>query len=83
VIIEYVNKALERSTYKQLEDGTWFAEIPEFEGVWANAGTVEACRRELVEVLEEWLVFKLRDQDAIPVLDGIQLRIIDQAPLCV
>ena len=78
MIIEYVNKALERSTYRQLEDRTWFAEIPGFEGVWANAGTVEACRRELVEVLEEWLVFKLRDHDAIPVLDGIQLRITEE-----
>lgn len=52
---------------------TWFAEIPDFPGVWANGATVEACRRELVEVLEEWLILKLRDRDPIPVLDGIEL----------
>jgi predicted RNase H-like HicB family nuclease len=41
-----------------LEDGTWFAEIPGFEGVWANSKTVENCRNELIEVLEEWLILK-------------------------
>lgn len=77
MILEYVNKALERSVYKKLEDGTWFAEIPGFEGVWANAATVESCRRELVEVLEEWLLLKLRDHDAIPTLDGVDIRITE------
>ena len=33
---------------KMLDDQTWFAEIPGFEGVWANAATVEACRSEFV-----------------------------------
>lgn len=49
-----------------MEDGTWFAEIPHFEGVRANGQTVEQCRKELMEVLEEWLILKLRDKDPIP-----------------
>jgi len=69
MILEYVNKALEKSSYKKLKDGTWFAEIPGFEGVWSNAPNVEACRKELVEVLEEWLILKLRDNEAIPSLE--------------
>jgi predicted RNase H-like HicB family nuclease len=56
MISEYIQRALEKAQYKVLEDGTWFAEIPGFEGVWANAATVEECRHELMEVLEEWLV---------------------------
>ena len=70
-----MNKAIERSSYKRLDDGSWFAEIPGFDGVWANAVTVEACRKELLEVLEEWLLLKVRDGDEIPSIDGIQLRI--------
>lgn len=35
------------AAYKTLEDGTWFAEIPKFPGVWANGKTVESCRKEL------------------------------------
>jgi predicted RNase H-like HicB family nuclease len=45
---------LKNSKYKMLDDGTWFVEIPGFEGVWANSDTVEDCRMELIEVLEEW-----------------------------
>jgi len=52
----YMEKALERAEYKKLDDGSWFAEIPGFSGVWANAPTVEACRKELLEVLEGWLL---------------------------
>lgn len=77
MILDYVNKSLEKSTYKQLEDGTWFAEISGFEGVWANGPTVEACRRELVEVVEEWLILKLGDNDPIPPIEGIEIKITE------
>jgi predicted RNase H-like HicB family nuclease len=53
-----------------LEDGTWFVEIPGFEGVWANGNTVEDCRLELIEVLEEWLILKLKDDDPVPVVNN-------------
>lgn len=61
MLTEYIQSALRRSVYKQLEDQTWFAEIPGLEGVWANADTVEACRTELSEVLEEWGVVAIED----------------------
>jgi predicted RNase H-like HicB family nuclease len=66
MLTEYIQKALEKAHYKVLEDGTWFAEVPSFQGVWANANTVEECRHELMEVLEEWLILKIRDRDPIP-----------------
>lgn len=53
MLSKYIQSALGRSVYKQLDDQTWFAEIPGFEGVWANAATVEAYRTELAEALEE------------------------------
>lgn len=34
-------------------------------GVWANGKTLEACRAELKEVLEEWLVLKIRRGERI------------------
>jgi len=79
MLTEYIQAALRHSVYKQLEDQTWFAEIPGFEGVWANAVTVEACRSELAEVLEEWLLLKIHDHDPIPSLDGLDLTIAWQA----
>jgi len=79
MLVKYMQKALERAQYRKLDDGTWFAEIPGFAGVWADAPTVEACRGELLEVLEEWLLLKLRDGDPIPVIDGIELKIAEVA----
>jgi len=76
---EYIKKALEKALYKVLEDGTWFAEIPGFQGVWANASTVEECRHELKEVLEEWLVLKIRDRDPIPDIEGLTIRVKEVA----
>jgi len=75
MLSEYIQSALQRSVYKQLEDRTWFAEIPDFEGAWANAASVEACRSELADVLEEWLLLKIHDHDPLPSLDGLDLVI--------
>ncbi len=83
MLVEYVQGALEKAEYKKLEDETWFAEIPGFEGVWANGKTVEECRKELMEVLEEWLILKLRDGDPIPVVKGIEINIKKVLPLLV
>ena len=75
MVFEYIQKALERAEYKNLEDKTWFAEIPGFQGIWANGETVEECRKELSEVLEEWLLLKIKDGDPIPSMDGIKIRV--------
>jgi predicted RNase H-like HicB family nuclease len=74
MLTEYLRQAMRQASYKQLDDATWFGEIEGFEGVWANAESVETCREELQEVLEEWLVFKLKDGDAVPVVAGINLN---------
>ena len=79
MLIEYAQKALEKAEYKKLEDGSWFAEIPGFEGVWANGKTVEKCRKELVEVIEEWLMLKVRDGDPIPIVAGIEIKVKEMA----
>jgi predicted RNase H-like HicB family nuclease len=75
MLSEYIQKALGNAHYKVLEDGTWFSEILNFQGVWANGKTVEECRHELMEVLEEWLVLKIRDRDPIPEIEGVTIRV--------
>ena len=54
----YITEAMARATYKILEDGTYFGEIPNLPGVWSNEATLEECRKVLQEVLEEWLVLR-------------------------
>ena len=79
MIIEYCKKVIERAEYKKLVDGSWFAEIPGFQGVWANGDSVEQCRNELVTVLEEWLLLKVRDGDSVPEVAGLKVEIREVA----
>lgn len=80
MLVEYIQASIEKAEYKRLEDGSWFADIPGFEGVWANGKTVEECRKEMVEVLEEWILLKIKDKDHIPVVKGIDINIRHIAP---
>lgn len=75
MLSEYIAKALGKATYKCLEDGTWYGEIPGFAGVWANGPQIESCRRELIDVLEEWIFLKVRDGDPVPQVDGTTLHV--------
>ena len=60
MLTEYIRAALRRAHYELLDDGTFCAGIPGLPGVLATAATLEACREELREVLEGWIVLGLR-----------------------
>ena len=66
MLTEYITLKLNQARYKILDDGTYFGEIPGLQGVWASEKTLEKCREILREVLEEWLILKLKDGDRIP-----------------
>mgnify|MGYP001607553510 CR=1 FL=1 len=74
MIHEYIEGAIKKARYKMIEDGSWFVEIPGFDGVWANEKSIEECRQELIDVLEEWLILKLRDDDPIPEVEGRTIK---------
>lgn len=74
MLTSYVHAAMRHAAYKMYEDGNFFATIPGFSGVWAHAKTVEECREELREVLEDWLFLSIADHDVLPVVDGIDLN---------
>ncbi len=59
MLTQYIAAAMRKAKYEILaEDGTYYGAIPGFEGVWANTPSLEACREELAEVLEEWVLFR-------------------------
>ncbi|MBI3943023.1 MAG: type II toxin-antitoxin system HicB family antitoxin [Chloroflexi bacterium] len=76
MITEYVQAALRHAKYEILsDDGTYYGEIPECKGVYANAQTLEDCREELREVLEEWILFRTYQHLPLPVIENIELKI--------
>jgi predicted RNase H-like HicB family nuclease len=73
---EYIQAALNRAVYKTIDNPEpIFGEIPELEGVWATGNTVEECRRELISVIEGWIVLRLRMGDTIPPVGGCTINV--------
>lgn len=57
---------MKEARYKLLKDKSYFGEIPGLKGVWANARDLERCRQELREVLEDWILLKIRARERVP-----------------
>ncbi len=72
---KYIEEALHRASYDKLEDGTFCAEVPGLQGVLANADTLEVCRQQLEEVIEEWVLVRVAKGLTVPKLGGIELRV--------
>ena len=76
MLTEYLNAAMARAHYELLGGGEGFyGEIPGFQGVLAQADTLEACRRELASTLEDWLLFRISRQLPVPMVEGLDLTI--------
>lgn len=75
MLTAYIQAALKKAHYERLDDGTYYGEIPGFQGVYANEGTLEACRDLLQEVLEGWLLLSFDKHLPVPVVDGIDLKV--------
>jgi predicted RNase H-like HicB family nuclease len=74
MIKAYIDAAMERAHYEMFDDETIYGEIPECPGVYANEATLEQCRRVLEEVLEGWILLRLREHLELPVIEGINLQ---------
>jgi len=69
MIREYIEAALERARYEVINDEeSYYGEVPELQGVWATGKTLEECRRNLIEVIEGWLIVRLKKGLPIPPL---------------
>ena len=74
MLTRYIQAAMKRALYELMEDKTFYGSIPGFEGVWANEPTLEACRQELQEALEDWILLGVSMNHELPILDGIELK---------
>jgi len=74
MLTNYIRAAMISATYELLDDGTFYGEIPDCPGVWGNAETLEACREDLQDALEGWIILGLRLGHTLPIVDGIDLN---------
>ena len=75
MLSRYLAAAMSHATYELLDDGTFYGEVPPLAGVYANANTLEACREELAEVLEGWVLLGVSMRHPIPPIDGVEITV--------
>ena len=72
MLTKYIQAAMRKARHEILsDDGSFYGEIPGFQGVYANADQLEKCREELEEVLEEWIFLRISRSLPLPALDMI------------
>ena len=80
MLIKYIQTALRQAKYEIMEnDSSFYGEISMCNGVFANASTLDGCREQLEEVLEEWILLRVYKNLPLPVVDGIELTINEAA----
>lgn len=75
MIRRYLEEALGRARYTQLEDGTYCAEVRGLRGVIATGSSLERCRTALEEVVEEWVLVRVARGLEVPALGGHRIRV--------
>jgi predicted RNase H-like HicB family nuclease len=75
MITAYLEQALARAKYASLDDGSYCATVPGLRGVVAIGAGVEACRRELAEVVEAWVLVRVAGGLRIRTLGGVTIRV--------
>ena len=61
MLTEYIDQALKRARYEMIEDDEpFYGEVQELKGIWATGKTLEECRSTLKEVIEGWILLRLR-----------------------
>ena len=75
MIREYIDKVLEKARYEIIKDEEpYYGEVPLLQGVWATGKTLEECRRKLMEVIEGWIMVRIKKGLPIPAVEGSKIE---------
>ncbi len=76
MLLQYIQIALERAHYEFIEDEEpFYGAVPPLAGVWATGKTLEECRRNLAEAIEDWVLFSIAKGLPIPPLGQVAIRL--------
>lgn len=74
MISRYVDRALRTAHYSPIDEG-FCATVPALRGVIATGSTVEGCRDQLAEVIEEWVLLRVSRGLSIPAIGGARIQV--------
>ena len=75
MITRYLDRALRRAQYREVDAGTFCATVRGLRGVIATGTSLEACRDQLSEVVEAWVLVRIARGLRIPPLDGVTVEV--------
>ncbi len=75
MLTRFLDRALRRAHYRQVDGGTFCATVRGLRGVIATGPSLEACRDELAEVIEEWVLVRVARGLRVPPLDGVTVEV--------
>jgi predicted RNase H-like HicB family nuclease len=75
VITNYISEALHRARYSVVDRGVFCATVPGLSGVIATAESLEACRDQLAEVVEEWVLVRVSRGLSVPRLGTARVQV--------
>jgi predicted RNase H-like HicB family nuclease len=75
MITRFLDRALRRAQYRQVDGGTFCATVSGLRGVIATGPSLEACRDQLAEVVEEWVLVRVARGLRVPALDGVTVEV--------
>lgn len=84
MIVEYIEAALSKARYEVIKDEEpYYGEVSELEGVWATGKTLEECRKNLIEVIEGWIIVRLRKGLPIPSIGEYKIEALSRLEVSV
>ena len=79
MIHSYIDAAIQRARYELIQDEEpYYGEVPELQGVWATGKTLEECRRNLIEVVDGWLLLRIARRMPVPALGEVRLELPEE-----
>ena len=81
MLLQYIQVALESAHYEIIEDEEpFYGEVPPLAGIWATGKTLEECRHNLAEAIEDWVLFSIAKGLPIPALGQVAIHLPEKAP---
>jgi len=75
MISKYIDEALHRAAYSVVDGHLFCASVAGLPGVIATGPTLEACRDQLAEVVEEWILVRVSRGLSIPRLGTVRVQV--------
>ena len=74
MLTEYIQASIDSITWKVMDDGSFYAEIPLLD-LKISTPHLEECQCRIREMLEEYIVVNLSQNKVLPAIGGVEIKV--------